>query len=51
MKRTIIIDTDEHRVELLEEGYNIVEDTVYNKDINEEAERLLNLVLLDSIPY
>lgn len=53
MKRTIIIDTEEKRVELLHEGYNIIEDTVYESEgeIVKEAEQLLNKILFLNVPY
>lgn len=51
MKRTIIIDTDNNLVELLQEGYNIIEDTIYDKEILEEAKKLLDRIILDGLPY
>jgi len=44
-KRTIIIDTDNNLVELLQDGYNIIEHTVYNDEIVEDARELLNSIL------
>ena len=46
MKRTLIIDTDENRVELLEEGYNIVEKTIYDEETNEELRKILERIVL-----
>ena len=45
MKRTIIIDADNNTVELLKEGYNIIEKTFYDEEMNEEATKLLNDML------
>lgn len=45
MKRTIIIDTDENRVELLKDGYNIIERTIYAEDVVTEAKWVLGTIL------
>lgn len=37
MKRTIIIDTDENRVDLLQEGYNIIEKSFYGNSYDDET--------------
>jgi 5'(3')-deoxyribonucleotidase len=44
-KRTIIIDTDNNLVELLQDGYNIIEHTIYDDEIVEDARELLNSIL------
>jgi regulator of replication initiation timing len=45
MKRTIIIDTDNNLIELLQEGYHIIEKTFYDEEMNDEATKLLNDML------
>lgn len=45
MKRTIVIDAEENRVELLKEGYNIVETTIYDEEIVKELKEVLNKIV------
>lgn len=45
MKRTIIVDTLSQTVELLQDGYNIIESTVYDEEINKEAAELLEKIV------
>lgn len=44
-KRTIIIDTDNKLVELLQDGYNIIERTIYDDETVQEAVKLLSKIL------
>lgn len=45
MKRTIIIDTDEKRVELLKDGYNIIEATIYDEEVVRQLIEILNKIV------
>ena len=41
VKRTITIDTDNNLVELSQQGYNIIERTIYDDEIVNKATELL----------
>lgn len=51
MKRTIIIDTDEGTIELLEDGYNIIEKTFYDEKLVSKAKELITDLVLYNIPF
>lgn len=44
-KRTIIIDTDNNLIELLQDGYNIIEKTIYDETAINMAKHLLSDIL------
>ena len=42
MRKTIIIDTDDNLIDILKDGYNIIETTIYDPELVERAKQLLS---------
>jgi len=49
MSKTIIIKDDS--IEILQDGYNIIERTVYNNELVKQAQELLDAITDDKIPF